>query len=247
MVSVLWLDASRFRRARRPPIVHLERNAALGVRGALPAEEAEELAARVVAAEDAWTHDFNGEQFALGRAFYTHLETGKTKAYFEGARQSDDLVERTLPGMQERTLALLARALGGTVLRRRGFCGPGVHVFPSGGTVARKGGVIHYDLEGLTDQQLTERARAVTLVWMLRAAVRGGGLRLFDVLYDGRPDSEIAISGRKHETVLSHPGDALFIDGYRLHQIRPFTGSSHRISITVHAVEIDRNVWEAWF
>ena len=247
MVSVLWLDASRFRRARKPPIAHLEQNAALGVRGALSAEEADSLARRVLEAESAWTHDFEGEQYALGRAFYTHLETGMTKTYFEGARESDELVERTLPGMQERTLELLARALGGTVRRRRGFCGPGVHVFPGGGTVAKRGGVIHYDLEGLTDQQRNERARAVTLVWMLRRSARGGGLRLFDALFDGRPDSEIGISDRKQKTVLSRPGDALFIDSYRLHQIRPFTGSTHRISITVHAVEIDRNVWEAWF
>ena len=36
-------------------------------------------------------------------------------------------------------------------------------------------------------------------------------------------------------------------DSRRLHQIRPFRGEVDRISITVHAVEVDRGVWDAWF
>jgi hypothetical protein len=42
-------------------------------------------------------------------------------------------------------------------------------------------------------------------------------------------------------------GDAVLIDSRRLHQIRPFRGKRDRISITLHAVEVDRGVWETWF
>lgn len=219
----------------------------LRLRGAATREEAGAIADRVLAARDRWTADFGGEQFALGRAFYTHLETGRSRDYFAGARASDALVEATLPGMQARTLDLLGRLLGGSVRRRAGFCGPGVHVFPAGGKVAREGGVVHFDLEGLTEHQRVAGHRAASLVWMLRPAVRGGGLRLWDALYEGRPDSEVEPDEHGHVTVRSEAGDALLFDSRRLHQIRPFRGDVDRISITAHAVEVDRDVWEAWF
>lgn len=211
------------------------------------AADAGALTAAVLAARPRWTLDFGGEQFALGRAFYTHLETGRTAEYFAGAAAADALVEAVLPGVQERTLALLARLVGGRVRRRAGFCGPGVHVFPAGGKVAREGGVVHFDLEGLTPHQLRKGARAVTLVWMLQNAPWGGGLKLWDVLYDGIPDSQLDESQFASRTVKLGAGDAVLIDGRRLHQIRPFRGDLDRISLTVHAVEVDRGVWDAWF
>ena len=231
-----------------PPLLsRLDGHLAVRLRTALTAEEAGELASRVLAARDRWTPDFGGEQFALGRAFYTHLETGRTKEYFGGAAASDALVEAVVPGVSARTLALLKRLLGGEVRRRPGFCGPGIHVFPAGGKVAREGGVVHFDLEGLTDHQKALGHRAVTLVWMLQPALFGGGLRLWDALFAGRPDSEIDPPARAHLTLRSDAGDAVLIDSRRLHQIRPFRGKRDRVSITVHGVEVDRGVWEAWF
>ena len=50
-----------------------------------------------------------------------------------------------------------------------------------------------------------------------------------------------------HVTVRAEAGDALLIDSRRLHQIRPFRGGADRVSITVHAAEVDRGVWETWF
>jgi hypothetical protein len=217
------------------------------LRGAAPGAEAAAQAARVLAARDRWTSDFGEEQFALGRAFYTHLETGRAKEYFAGAAASDAVVEAVLPGMQSRALELLARLLGGPVRRRPGFCGPGVHVFPAGGKVARVGGVVHYDLEGLTEHQKAAGHKAVTLVWMLQPAAWGGGLRLWDLLFEGRPDSEADPAGCAQATVRSAAGDAVLIDSRRLHQIRPFRGHADRVSITVHGLEVDRGMWEAWF
>ena len=198
-----WNDSGR-----EPLLSRLDAHPAVRVRGALTMEAAGGLASRVLLARDRWTPDFGGEQFALGRAFYTHLETGRAKEYFAGAAASDALVEAVVPGVPGRTLALLARLLGGEVRRRPGFCGPGVHVFPAGGKVAREGGVVHFDLEGLTEHQKARGHRAVTLVWMLQPAVFGGGLRLWDALFDGRPDSEIDAADRAHVTVRSDAGDA---------------------------------------
>jgi hypothetical protein len=230
-----------------PVAARLEHHLAVVLRGALDAAEAGRLAARVLSARDHWTSDFGGEQYALGRAFYTHLETGRTKEYFAGAAASDAVVEAALPGLQARTLALLAQTLGGHVRRRDGFCGPGVHVFPAGSKVAREGGVVHYDLEGLTEHQKARGQKAVTLVWMLQPASWGGGLRLWDLLYDGRGDAEVDPDAHAQRTLRSGAGDAVLIDSRRLHQIRPFRGSADRIAVTVHGVEVDRGVWEAWF
>lgn len=230
-----------------PPAARLQGRVAVLSRGAMRPAEAAELTRRVLAARDRWTADFGGEQFALGRAFYTHLETGRAKEYFAGAAASDAVVEDVLPGVQGRTLSLLAQLLGGQVRRRPGFCGPGVHVFPAGGKVARAGGVVHYDLEGLTEHQKRRGHPAVTLVWTLQPAAWGGGLRLWDQLFDGREDTDLDPAQAPHVTVRAEAGDAVLIDSRRLHQIRPFRGPADRVSVTLHAVEVDRGVWETWF
>ena len=247
-LGISSVSAGTWVKAGSPPLLsRLDGGVAVLLRGAAGASEAGELASRVLAAREGWTSDFGGEQFTLGRAFYTHLETGRAKEYFENARAADALVESVLPGLQERSLELLGRMLGGEVLRRAGFCGPGVHVVPAGGKVACDGGVLHYDLEGLTDHQKVHEQRTVSFVWMFRPAVHGGGLRLWDALYDGRPDSEVEPDEHDRVTVKAGAGDALLFDGRRLHQIRPFRGSSDRVSLTAHAVEVDRGAWEAWF
>jgi hypothetical protein len=246
-----WILASNARASRpkgaAPIVVRLEGRPAVVLRRAASIAEARALAAAVRAARDRWTSDFGGEQFALGGAFYAHLETGMSREYFARASASDAAVEAALPGVQERTIALLARVLGAEVRRRPGFCGPGVHVFPAGGKVARDGGVVHYDLEGLTEHHKARGTPAVTLVWMIQPAARDGGLRLWDVLYDGRPDGDVEPGDYRRVTVRAAAGDAVLIDSRRLHQIRPFPGKKDRISITVHAVEVDRGVWESWF
>ena len=106
---------------------------------------------------------------------------------------------------------------------------------------------MHFDLEGLTDHQKVLGTSAVTLVWMLQPAETGGGLRVWDALFAGRPDSEIDPGAHARVTLRSEAGDAVLIDSHRLHQIRPFRGPRDRVSITVHGVEVDRGVWEAWF
>ena len=106
---------------------------AVQVRGAATAEEAGSMAARVLTARDRWIPDFGGEQFALGRAFYTHLETGRMKDYFAGAAASDALVEEVLPGVAARTLALLAR-------RSAGRCAGGLASAAPGSTCSPRGG-----------------------------------------------------------------------------------------------------------
>ncbi len=203
--------------------------------------------AAVLAARDEWTIDFDGDQFALGRAFYTHLETDRAGAYFTGAAASDALVERHLPGMQDRAIDLFRELVGGEVRRRARWCGPGVHIFPAGGWLAQRGGVVHFDTEGLSEHQLEHDARALTLVIMLQPAETGGGLRLWDVVHEGHDEPTQGELARPSVIAAYAVGDALLLDSYRLHQIQSFGGARDRISITAHAVEVDAGVWDVWF
>ena len=225
----------------------LSEHPAVVLRGALPPSRCAELVTRVRAARTEWTSDFDGEQFSLGRAFYTHYETDRSDRYFAEANASDALVERVLPGIQTWTLELLGRMSGATIRRRAGFCGPGVHVFERGGEVARRGGVTHYDVEGLTPLCLARRHTALSLVVMLETPQWGGGLRLHDALYSGQEQPTQAELDSPHRTMRYADGDALLMSSYRLHQIRPFRGLRDRISITCHALAVDRGVLEAWF
>ena len=203
--------------------------------------------AAVLAARAAWTVDFDGDQFALGRAFYTHLETDRAGAYFAGATASDALVEAHLPGMQDHVIDLYRALLGGEVRRRARWCGPGVHIFPAGGWLAQRGGVVHFDTEGLSEHQMERDARALTLVIMLQPAETGGGLRLWDVAHEGHDEPTPDELARPSQIAVYQAGDALLLDSYRLHQIQSFGGARDRISITAHAVEVDEAVWDVWF
>jgi hypothetical protein len=215
---------------------------------AVSAAECGRWARGVLDARDTWTADFGGEQFSLGRAFYTHLETDRTDEYFADANESDARVERHVPGLQETLRGLVAEAVGGHVVQRDGWCGAGVHVFPAGSPVAMGGGVVHFDTEGLADEHIARRAPAISVVLMLQPPSRGGGLRLWPLLYEGLDHpGDAALEAGGDETVEYQAGDMVIFDSYRCHQIQPFRGALDRLSATLHAAEIDRGLWETWF
>jgi hypothetical protein len=217
------------------------------IRGAIDVATCARWVEGVYALRDEWTPDFGGEQFALGRAFYTHFETGRSEEYFRDAAASDARVERGAPGLQERMRALVAEVTGARVVQRRGWCGAGVHVFPAGEKVSRAGGVVHFDVEGLGRHHLERRKAALSIVVMLQPALEGGGLRLWDVRYHGSEhptDDEVESKSELHEYGV---GDLIAFDSYQLHQIQPFGGERDRVSATIHAAEVDRGRWETWF
>ncbi len=216
------------------------------VRGAVPPERAAAWVRGVYEARASWIDDFGKAQHSLGRAWYTHLEQGRTGEYFAKAAESDALVERSCPGLQASMLAMASRAISAGVVRREGWCGPGVHVFPAGGLCARRGGDIHFDAEGLTPAHARERAPAVTLVLMLQPAETGGGLRVWDVLYRGSDAYEDEDLERESAIAEYGIGDLVIMDSYRLHQIQPFGGARDRISATCHLAFVAGR-WEAWF
>ena len=227
----------------------LSQRFALHYRAALDADRAGDWLKRTLDARDDWTEDFDGEQFSLGRAFYTHLEQDKTGEYFADAKATNERVERVLPGAQGFMLDLLSKLVGHRVRIRSGWCGPGVHIFPPGEHVAQHGGVIHVDVEGLPDHHVDECKPALSLVVMLQSGAAGGGLRVWDVQYEDRdelaPDDPLIA---EPSCVIDYGvGDAVVQDSYRLHQIQPFSGDVARVSLTAMACEVDPGNWECWF
>jgi hypothetical protein len=238
--------------ARAPSLVGahalLGSHLAVLVRSAVARDVCRGWAEGVLAARGEWTHDFGGEQFSLGRAFYTHLETDRTGEYFDDPGGSDACVERHARGLQSAMRALVTEAVGGRVMPRAGWCGAGVHVFPAGGHLARRGGVVHFDTEGLAAVHVARRAPALSLVLMLQPPAGGGGLRLWPAVHSGRDEVDEAIVRSGGDVTVEYEvGDVVVFDSYRCHQIQPFQGKSDRISSTLHAAEIDTGLWETWF
>ena len=120
-------------------------------------------------------------------------------------------------------------------------------MFPPGEKVARRGGVFHYDLEGLPPAWGRAPPRAISVVWMLQPPTRRGGLTLFNKVFRGEnwPMDEDPPVART--TTRMRAGDFLVFSSYRLHRINGFSGDVARVSITCHAVEVDQGVWDAWF
>jgi hypothetical protein len=213
--------------------------------GVLTRQECDRWARGVYAARPDWTPCFEGVQFTLGRAYYAHLEEGRTDEYLATARASDALVERALPDLQARMRAILADVVGAPVAPRPGFCGPGVHIFPAGQWLSENGGDIHFDTEGLRPEQLAERAPALSAIVMLQPPWQGGGLRVWDAVWEGQ--DEVTAAAQAASAVVDYAaGDLVVIDSYRLHQIQPFVGERDRLSITAHLVFADGR-WQSWF
>lgn len=224
----------------------LARARCVHVRGALAPAECAAMVERVMAAEADWTHDFGGDQFSLGLAWYTHLESGRTRHYFRDAARANALVERVLPGMQAAVRAAIGSFVAAPTEPRPGFCGAGVHVFQPGSPVARGGGSVHYDLEGLRSED-ERRGAALSFVMMLQPAEVGGGLRLWQARYRGALQPSRAEAARAHHTQDYAAGDVLLFESQRLHQIAPFSGARARVSITAHALRTPAGPWHVWF
>ncbi len=243
--QVLEIDAARIDDLRFSFFDAIGAHLGVLVQGVLSPAQCQLWASSVTNAHEDWIPNFGGVQFTLGRAWYTHLEEDLGELYFERAAASDALVERTLPGMQQAMRDFGQRLLRFAVQPRPLWCGPGVHVFPAGGLVAKRGGEVHFDTEGLQNEHLGERRPAFTCVAMLQRPPEGGALRVWDRLFDGdlfpKPDASTAVAELRYEV-----GSVAIIDSYRMHQIAPFTGESDRISITMHVV-LEADGWHAWF
>ena len=246
--GLLELPAAGIGRGPLTAVALLEQRLALKYLGVLTEPECASLVSSIYAGRFAWTANFGGMQFTLGRAYYTHLEQEREDDYFDHSADSDAVVRRFAPGLQERMAAAVSLLIQKRVSQREGYCGAGVHIFPAGGACAQHGGDLHFDTEGLSEEHLDSGALALTCVLMLQSPESGGGLRVWDRTYAGE-DTVEERDLPSHTVLCSYrPGDLVVIDSRRLHQIMPFSGALDRISATLHAVyNAADDTWELWF
>lgn len=244
---VLRLPATALTAPGSGPLLldRLRDHLALHFEGVLSRRECAAYARGVYAGRSAWVPNFDGVQFTLGRAYYVHLETDREDEYFANVAASDAAVERYVPGLPDRLLAMMRLVVGGEVERRPEFCGPGVHVFPAGEYVSHHGGDVHWDIEGLAEEWIEERVDALSAVLMIQPAAYGGGLRVWDHVYEDE-DTEEAPGSADSEEITYGAGDLVIIDSYRLHQICASSGPLDRISATGHVARTETG-WQAWF
>lgn len=243
---ILDRDFDALQREGTPLLASLRDRLALRISGALDREGCARTVEGVYRGRAEWIGDFDAVQFSLGRAWYTHLEQEKARAYFANAKEADASVERFVPGLQARLRTIASSIVGANVTQRPGFCGAGVHVFPADGQLAHHGGDIHFDTEGLTRAQLRENARALSLVLMLQRPESGGATRLWNVLYEGSDEVTDTMRASNFVDVDYQPGNLVVFDSHRLHQIQPFAGARDRISATLHVAHAF-GAWESWF
>jgi hypothetical protein len=211
-------------------------------------EQCEALVNGVYEGRSSWT-TILPDAPTLGRAFYTHLSRPSMRdLYVRDFATSDARVERFCPKLVKNMLAGVKELLSCNVnpVLRSGFCGPGVSIFPWTGNVAKDGGVIHFDDEGLPEDHSALRLPAYSFVCMIQKPERGGGIKLWDTFYESAPyEVTKKMTDAECEIIEYDLGELVAFDSYRLHQIQSFKGQIDRIAVTCHAMYTDR--WEVWF
>lgn len=231
----------------------LQQSAAVIFRQFFSAEESHSITDTIYHLKEFWHPNYGGEQYSLGRVWYTHVDEGIKDEYVRGAEESNRIIESHFPGLYERIRTFCAIIQQGEpVALRKGWAGPGFVIFPANGRCAEIGGDIHYDWEGLTDGQLDDpKAEAYSFISMLQKPHTGGGLRIWNMFYDRvRKREELvpkASPPAAESLVIDYEiGGLLVIDSFRLHQIQPFGGEIDRICLTFHTARY-QDGWYVWF
>lgn len=216
------------------------------VRGAMSREEAISIGQTVMYAKEFWTPAFRGDFHTFGRAYYVDKTMRASKLYHELAEFSNELIERNVPGFAARMRRYMELMVSAPVTARSGnnWCGAGMHILHT----TKHHGVIHCDVEGYTPALRYAKVPLVSTVLMLQKPMSGGGLRIWDRLYgaDKRQAYERISKNVVSDIVHYEPGDLVFFDSYRFHQIQAHGGDLPRITATLHAAQTG-NTWESWF
>lgn len=251
VVELSAFDLARGITAALPP---LEKCAAWRIPQAITAKQAADWTRRVEAAKDLWSNPFL-DLVTLGEAWYMHFEAESSAQYFDLARKYHDRINTILPSCQHLMNDLMARAVRTQHVHTRPFWfGAGAHIFERQSYTFKNGGAIHFDTEGLREEQIRAKVPAVSCVLMLQSSEQGGALRLWDHRYTtkGREETFDDLVFKKapdaaYADVEYEAGDFVIFDSYRLHCIQKSKGKRSRISLTTHAVRTSSNSWESWF
>lgn len=220
------------------------------------ARQVTEIVDAFYAAKADWVSGFGGEQYSLGEAWYHYVETGKggnPAEYLDRAVLSRQIVERHVPGLHDYILSFMRKLYPDKHAKiRESWAGPGIVNFLANNHVARRGGVIHVDTDGLTNTELLDPDFVVySFVAVLQKPETGGDLRLWNYRFDYDAGEEVLnnpemLANVKRARIIYEPGNLHMFEGLKAHKIEPFEGEKDRVCLTFHAA-LRNNVWEIWF
>ncbi len=215
-------------------------------------KEVADILARFYKARHLWTSGFDGEQFALGEVWYHYRDTdGLFEDYTAKAADSIKTFNTILPTLYPKIVTFLRQVLApAPVDFRDGYAGPGIVIFPPDEYVAKNGGPLHYDWEGLLPEEYkNNQTEAYSFVSMLSKPQTGGNLRIVDTMYDPSRDDnmgDLIITGMKECEVDYLPGEMWMFRSMMAHGIQSFTGEKDRVCLTFHLLKRDEK-WLLWF
>jgi hypothetical protein len=227
--------------------------AALCIRNFFPPAQCDELVKTFYSNRAVWSSHYNDEQFSIGEVWYVHHDVGTVQDYANLAEQSIRRVEGIFPGLYARLLGLCRYLCGGEPVRiRKGWAGPGIVIFPSAQRTSNIGGIVHFDWDGLSEQELAcETTFAFSLISMWQKPVAGGDLRVWPVYFDPQRSDickayELTPPAETPFIVQYEPGAMVVIPSLKMHQISPFEGGRDRICLTFHIAR-RHGSWDVWF
>jgi hypothetical protein len=234
----------------------LEDTLAVVFQGIFSLEENQEIVSKIYSLKNLWVPSYEGEQYALGRVWYAHVDDRIQDNYFERAIESNKMIETHFPGLYQKLCNFCSKIQMNEPVRiREKWAGPGFVIFPAHEYCAKEGGGIHYDWEGLTEEQRNNSdTEAYSFISLLQKPERGGGIRIWETKYDpSRKEESLKPSidilpdpGAKNVLIDYQVGDLLLINSLSLHQIQPFEGDADRITLTFHIAKNSES-WHIWF
>jgi hypothetical protein len=207
-------------------------------------------------AREDWSSGFKGQQFSLGEAWYHYVETGvesNPARYLDRAVPSREIIERHIPGLHAYIISFLSKLNPDKKVHiREHWAGPGIVTFLANNYVANQGGGIHFDTDGLLDEELADPSfKLRSFVATLQKPDSGGALRLWDYRYDHSIGESVLDDPANYNQVregrIDYEVGSLYVfDGLKPHKIEPFSGDKDRVCLTFHgAYRADR--FEIWF
>jgi hypothetical protein len=219
-------------------------------------QQVEKIVDAFYAAQNDWVSGFGGQQYSLGEAWYHYVETGtggNPAEYLDRAVPSRDIVERHITGLHDYVLSFLSKLHPDREVKIRDhWAGPGIVTFLANNYVAKRGGGIHFDTDGLTQEELKNPDfRLRSYVSTLQKPKTGGDLRLWDYRYDDNVGEDVLEDPKNYSDVVRsriiyEQGDLCMFDGLKAHKIEAFEGDKDRVCLTFHTAERE-NKLEVWF
>ncbi len=215
------------------------------------------LATKIEGLERLWTrrHD-DLPSFTLGASAYLDLPNGIPK-YIAGGNRGNMMLKRHFADENLLLMAGLKKALDAPVFMTKRYAQPGFHIFKHHPDLEDLKPSMHWDLQEvqLPDYEGTPGppGSRFSFTLPLRLPASGGGLQMWDALFDINTHKEVLKFHKETQPPSTHHayalGEAFIHSGLMLHQIATATmpgPGEARVTWQGHGKKTDRG-WELYW